>query len=313
MRRPTFSPLHEGAARLDARPRVRDGPEPCGRLTSVGVSEAWTARVDRHAEAHPGVAVEHLTAARGAPQARGRLDGRARGGGRPRRRRRRGPEARRPQAARGVRLPLVDGPEPLRPGRGNRERSRGARHGRPEPDAARDGAAPVRRARPHGRGRGARGGPHRGEACVPAVVRRCRPGRHGDDAGVRRRRARPAAKRAPRHRVRTGGRADEDDRRRRDPPLARSGGGRHHVRHPGRGDHADVRRDGPWDDRAPRPRPSRAGRGAHGAGLRARVRPRRASRSRPRGRAPRTSSRRSPMRGWTPRRSSASRARCART
>ena len=57
-----FAPLHEGAARLDARPRVRDGPQPRrAGSTSVGVSDAWT-RAGRPARrrAIPGVEVEHV-------------------------------------------------------------------------------------------------------------------------------------------------------------------------------------------------------------------------------------------------------------
>jgi len=55
-----FSPLHEGAGDWTLDRAFATARSRAGRLTSVGVSEAWTARVDRHAEAHPGVAVEHL-------------------------------------------------------------------------------------------------------------------------------------------------------------------------------------------------------------------------------------------------------------
>ena len=64
--------------------------------------------------------------------------------------------------------------------------------------------------------------------------------------------------------------------------------------------------------RAPRPGPPRAGRRPHGAGLRTGVRSRWASSSPPPAPAPRTSSRRSPTRGRTRRRSSASPARSRR-
>ncbi len=94
-----------------------------------------------------------------------------------------------------------------------------------------------------------------------------------DDAGVRRRGARPPAERAPRHRVRAGGGTMKMNGADADPALARGRGRRGDVRHPGRGDHADVRRHGPRHHRASRARASRAGRGPHGPGLRASVRP----------------------------------------
>ena len=143
-----------------------------------------------------------------------------------------------------------------------------------------------------------------------------------DVAGARRRRRRRASSSTPCSaccRARAATRSshwesgDEDHRRRRDPPLPRGRGRRGDVRHPRRGDHADLRRDGARHDRAPRPRPPRAGRRAHGRRATPAPRAVSASRSRPRAPARRTSSRRSPTRGWTRRRSSASPARCART
>ena len=124
--------------------------------------------------------------------------------------------------------------------------------------------------------------------------------------------ARRAAGRPNGHRVRGGG-AREDARLRRDSPLARGRGRRRRLRHPGRRDPPDLRRVRARHDRPPRARPPRAGRGPHGRGLRARLRAGRRRHRHVRARARRTSSRRSPTRGWTRRRSSASRARCART
>ncbi len=66
--------------------------------------------------------------------------------------------------------------------------------------------------------------------------------------------------------------ANEDERRGRDPPLARGGGSRGRLRPPGRRDPPAVRRLRARDDGAPRPRPPRAGRRAHGRGLRSRDR-----------------------------------------
>ena len=59
-----FAPLQEDAQdwaveRAFEAAKVRDG-----RLVSVGVDDAWSARVDRVAESHHGVAVRHLTLAR---------------------------------------------------------------------------------------------------------------------------------------------------------------------------------------------------------------------------------------------------------
>jgi hypothetical protein len=100
-------------------------------------------------------------------------------------------------------------------------------------------------------------------------------------------------------------------RARRDPPLARGRGRRRRLRAAGRRDPADLRRVRQRHDRAPRPRPPRAGRRAHGRGLR-RASGRSVSRSPPPAPGQRTSSRPSPTRGWTRRRSSASPDRCAR-
>ena len=76
-------------------------------------------------------------------------------------------------------------------------------------------------------------------------------------------------------RVLPRGRCMRAERRRRDPPLARGRGRRRRLRAPGRRDPADLRRVRARDDRAPRARPARAGRGAHGRGVRARDRTRR--------------------------------------
>ena len=58
-----FAPLEETSAdwavgRAFASAKVRDG-----RLTSVGTDAAWSARVERIAESHPGVSIGHLTLA----------------------------------------------------------------------------------------------------------------------------------------------------------------------------------------------------------------------------------------------------------
>ena len=58
-----FAPLQDGmedwtVERAFGSARVHDG-----RLVSVAVDDAWTARVDRVAESHPGVVVRHLTLA----------------------------------------------------------------------------------------------------------------------------------------------------------------------------------------------------------------------------------------------------------
>ena len=99
-----------------------------------------------------------------------------------------------------------------------------------------------------------------------------------DDARVRGRRAlRQLPHSLHERRVLSARRSRDDaiERRRRGPPLARGRGRRRRLRAPGRRDPADLRRVRARHDRAPRPRPARAGRRAHGRGLRARVRARR--------------------------------------
>jgi len=54
-----FAPLHETAVDWTLDRALTTARNRSGRLTSVGVSEAWAARVERHAERHPGVEVEH--------------------------------------------------------------------------------------------------------------------------------------------------------------------------------------------------------------------------------------------------------------
>ena len=56
----TFAPLHDEAADWTLERSFATARNRSGRLTSVGVTEAWTARVDRHAEEHSGVEVEHV-------------------------------------------------------------------------------------------------------------------------------------------------------------------------------------------------------------------------------------------------------------
>jgi 3-isopropylmalate dehydrogenase len=55
-----FAPLHEGAVSWTIERAFATARSRSGRLTSVGVTSAWSAAVDRHAERHPGVHVEHL-------------------------------------------------------------------------------------------------------------------------------------------------------------------------------------------------------------------------------------------------------------
>lgn len=56
-----FAPLHDGAVDWTLDRAFATGRACAGRLTSVGVSGEWSARVDRHADRHPGVEVEHVT------------------------------------------------------------------------------------------------------------------------------------------------------------------------------------------------------------------------------------------------------------
>jgi 3-isopropylmalate dehydrogenase len=57
----TFAPLHDGAVDWTLERAFATARNRSGRLTSVGVTEAWTARVDRHSDRHHGVDVDHLT------------------------------------------------------------------------------------------------------------------------------------------------------------------------------------------------------------------------------------------------------------
>ena len=202
-----FAPRDEDASDWTLERAFDTAKARSGRLTSVGVSSSWTARVDRHADDHPGVDVEHVAlhhalrrlgsgstgvlvaeAVLGSAVAEApRLAGRRR------------------LVATGHLSPA--GPRPVRPGGRHHERPRGPGRRRPEPDAARDGAAPLGRARPHLGGHCARGEPL---GCAPRLAdaaRRGRVRRRGDDARVRRHGARPAAERASRHGVRPGSRA----------------------------------------------------------------------------------------------------------
>ena len=308
----TFAPLHDEAADWTLERAFATARNRSGRLTSVGRDRGLDGARRPACRAASRRRRGARAAARGAPPADGRLRRRARRGRRPGRRGRRGASARRTPAARRVRAALADRAEPVRPGAGNDQRPRGPRRRRPEPDAAGDGPPPVGGARPQ-----------------PPRARRWRRAsrRRSTRRGARPRSRAPASAR-PRGSSSTrcsaccgapvatpssrSGSAHEDDRRRRDPPLPRGRGRRRDVRHPRRGDHADLRRDRARHDRAPRARAPRAGRGPHGARATPARRAVSASPSRPRGRARPTSSPRSPTRGWTRRRSSASRARCAR-
>ncbi len=55
-----FAPLDDEAADWTLERAFQTAKARAGRLTSVGVSSAWTYRVDRHAELHAGVEVEHV-------------------------------------------------------------------------------------------------------------------------------------------------------------------------------------------------------------------------------------------------------------
>src|SRR6185295_4168559 len=55
-----FAPLHDGAVDWTLDRAFATARNRAGRLTSVGVSGDWTARIDRDADRHPGVEVEHV-------------------------------------------------------------------------------------------------------------------------------------------------------------------------------------------------------------------------------------------------------------
>jgi 3-isopropylmalate dehydrogenase len=55
-----FAPLHEGATDWTIERAFAAARSHSGRLASAGVSSAWSAAVDRHAERHPGVDVQHV-------------------------------------------------------------------------------------------------------------------------------------------------------------------------------------------------------------------------------------------------------------
>jgi isocitrate/isopropylmalate dehydrogenase len=55
-----FAPLDDDAAYWTLERAFETAKARSGRLTSVGVSSAWTSRVDRHTDLHPGVEVEHV-------------------------------------------------------------------------------------------------------------------------------------------------------------------------------------------------------------------------------------------------------------
>ena len=56
-----FAPLDDGSADWTLQRAFATARKRSGRLTSVGVSDGWTERVDRHADRHAGVDVEHVT------------------------------------------------------------------------------------------------------------------------------------------------------------------------------------------------------------------------------------------------------------
>ena len=56
-----FAPLHDDAADWTLERAFATAKARAGRLTSVGVNHAWRDVVDRHADRHPGVHVEHVS------------------------------------------------------------------------------------------------------------------------------------------------------------------------------------------------------------------------------------------------------------
>lgn len=56
-----FAPLDDDAAAWTIERALATAKAKSGRLTSVGVSGEWRALVERHADCHPGVEVEHLS------------------------------------------------------------------------------------------------------------------------------------------------------------------------------------------------------------------------------------------------------------
>ena len=267
-------PAPRRRGRLDARPRVRHRAQPRG-AADVGGRVRGLDGPGRPARRSPSRRRGGARAApRGAPPPRRRVDRRARRRGRARRRR--SPRPRGSAAAGGSSPPRTSrptGPSLFGPAQGTASDLAG--HGVADPSPMLLATALLLS---EGLGRVAAGEALE-ESLTAALQASRRPSeRAGPGVTATTREFVDAVlgllrERPPRHGVRAGGRPDEDDRRRRDPPLARGRGRRGDVRHPRRRDHADVRRDGARDDRPARPRPPRAGRGAHGAGLRPRVGP----------------------------------------
>ncbi len=61
VRSTAFVPLDDDASDWTLERAFDTAKARSGRLTSVGVTNAWHARVDRHADVHAGVEVEHVT------------------------------------------------------------------------------------------------------------------------------------------------------------------------------------------------------------------------------------------------------------
>ena len=55
-----FAPLDDGAADWTVERALDATRARSGRLTSIGVSPGWAVRVERHADRHPGVELEHV-------------------------------------------------------------------------------------------------------------------------------------------------------------------------------------------------------------------------------------------------------------
>ena len=171
-----FAPLGRGRADWTVERAFAAAKARSGRLASVGVDADWSGLVDRHAERHAGVEIEHLTLDRGAPPARGRPGRRGRRGGRARATRSRRPAA---QRRRGGSSPPASS---RRPGRASSPRPTAtasdiAGQGVADPSPMLLAAALLlaRGSRPRRGCRGARGEPH--------ARRSARPRRPSDVAG----------------------------------------------------------------------------------------------------------------------------------
>ncbi len=202
-----FAPRDEDAADWALGRAFETAKARSGRLTSVGVSSSWTARVDRHADDHPGVDVEHVAL----PDALRRLGSGSTGvlvaeavlaatvAEAPRL------AGRRRLVATGHLSPA--GPGLFAPAEGTTSDLAGQGVADPSPMLLATALLLSEGLGRTSRRRRARGEPLGRASRVANAARRGRVRRRGDDARVRRHGARPAAERAPRHRVRPRSRA----------------------------------------------------------------------------------------------------------